>query len=164
MSEPGFLNDLGLHSVSADPNAIPDGKHPGYVAAIKIQEPNPTSNNNHRALIITYKIDENHPDLNGRSKTEYKTMPNMVEIKNDLTGEVTFDFATPEDSKHASYLKQRMLSLGVPEQELGNVQIEQITGTPVWFTVAARGEYHNIVAVSVREEQLPTAQELNNLI
>src|SRR5882757_1154117 len=116
----GFLNDLNLQGVDEDPNYLPDGEHPAYISAIKINTPAPGAKDNHKALIITYKIDPDHPELHGRTKTEFKTLPNMTEKTNDL-GVLERVPATEEDTKHAAYLKQRIKSLGVPESELGNV-------------------------------------------
>jgi len=158
----GFLNDLNLKDVPDDPNAIPVGKYPGFVSGLKINHPKDGDSNPHRALIITYKVDENHATHHGRTKSEFKTLPNMVDTTDPITGLPKRVPATPEDENHASYLKQRIKSLGVPEGELDNVNEDDLLGTPVTFEVKQRGEYLNIVGISLREEA--AAQNIANLI
>lgn len=152
----GFLNDLNLKDVPEDPNMVPVGEYPGFLSGIKINPPADGDSDPHRSLLLTYKVDENHATHHGRTKTEFKTLPNMIDSVDPVTGQPKRIPATPDDERHASYLKQRIKSLGVPEGELENVTEDDLLGTPIMFTVAKakKGEYLNIVKVALRDEEV----------
>lgn len=143
----GFLNDLGLSKASADPNFIPEGKYPAFVSKLQIKDvkkkdsPSETG----KALIITYKVSNEDPSYSGKSKTEFKSLP---EVNPDGS------YKTDDDEKNAAYLKQRLLSLGVPSEEMDNMKQEDILGTPVWMTLVASGDYVNVRQIELREEDI----------
>jgi len=152
----GFLNDLGLKSASTDPNFLPEGKYPGFISDLQVKETKDKTGKINKALIITYKVTELDEDNMGKKKAEFKTLP---KFKYDDNGSPLYkDDGSPlyEDetsAKNAAFLKQRLLSLGVPESELDTMSKEDLLGTPVWFEVAQRGEYYNVVKVELRVQE-----------
>jgi len=140
----GFLNDLGLSKAPTDPNFMPEGQYPAVVYKLNVKDvPAKDTKPASKALIITYKIDPLDPEHQGKVKTEFKSLPTM-----DLqTGEYVDD----ESKKNASYLKLRLLSLGVPEDALDDMKQEDLLGTPVWIKIVQSGQFYNIREVKLRE-------------
>lgn len=150
----GFLNDLGLSKASADPNFIPEGKYPAFISKLQIKDVKKKAEQGGgtgKALIITYKVTNDDPSYSGKTKTEFKSLP---ELNPDGS------FKTDEDEKNAAYLKQRLLSIGVPSEEMDNMNQEDILGTPVWITLVASGEYVNVRQVEVREEEISSSNQI----
>jgi len=143
----GFLNDLGLSKARTDPNFLSEGKYPAIVSKLNIKDTQKSG----PALIITYKVTHDDPENGGKIKTEFKSLPKM---KDDGSGE----YADEDAVRNAAFLKQRLLSLGVPENELDNMTQESILGAPVWITVVQTGDYYNIRQVELREDGSYTGQ------
>lgn len=135
-----FLNDLDLQNAPTDPNFLPEGKYPAFLYDLKIKD---IQKNNTRALIISYKISDLDSENQGKTKTEFKTLPKM---ENGV-------YADDDSKRNAAFLKQRLLSLGVPESELNDMKREDLLGTPVWITIKQVKEYYNISAVELRETE-----------
>lgn len=129
-TDAGFLADLGLDSVEADPNHLPTSTYNGYVTDCKIVEAKDKSKG--KFLVFTYKVSDG--EHRGKTIDEWKSAN-------------AFD-----EKKKKSYLKQRILSLGVPEARLGSVSPEDLTGIAVRFTVKQKGEYTNVTFVALRDE------------
>lgn len=133
----GFLNDLGLDQVEADPNYIPDGKYPGFVFESKVE----VSKNGNKQWVLTYKF------VDGRTQKEWKNL----EPKG------------PNRALQLSFLKQRVLSLGIPETRVGTFQPSEVIGVPVWIQIKHRDGYQNVGTVELRTDdgngpvQMPSA-------
>lgn len=145
----GFLNDLGLSSAPTDPNYLPEGKYPAFVSDLQIKTPKKPGSA--PALIISYKVSHLDAENQNKVKTEFKSLPLM---KEDGSGE----YADEDSKRNASYLKLRLLSLGVPENELDNMSRESVLGTPVWITIVQSNGYNNVRQVELREEENTTGQ------
>jgi len=145
-----FLNDLRLSNAPTDPNFLPEGKYPAFISDLSIKDvpakpPRPAG----KALIITYKVTPLDLENQGKEKTEFKSLPRVpVTLENGDTNPE----ADADDKKNAAYLKQRLLSLGVPENELDSLKKEDLLGTPVWIQMVQSGTYYNVRNVELREE------------
>lgn len=129
-ADTGFLADLGLDNVETDPNHLPDSTYFGFLTECKVIHYKDASKG--KALVFTYKVGEG--EHKGKTIDEWKSAN-------------SFD----EPSKK-SWLKQRILSLGVPESRINSLNPEDLAGTAVKFTVKQKGEYRNVTFVSVRDE------------
>jgi hypothetical protein len=153
----GFLNDLMLSATPEDPNNLPEGKYPAFVSKLEIKDilakpDKPAS----KALIITYKISHLDVENINKEKSEFKSLPKVPVVLPN--GEPNPE-ADADDKKNASFLKLRLLSLGVPEDQLDHMSQEDLLGTPVWITIVQSGTYKNIRNVELREEEAgPTGQ------
>ena len=126
----GFLSDLGLDSVDADPNSFPDAKYAAFVYDAKMISYKDSSKG--QALVLTYKIADGLQK--GKTIDEWKT-------------------ANPfDDAQKKAWLKQRILSIGIPESKLNDVDPDDLIGTPIYFTKKQKGEYHNVTFVEPRAE------------
>lgn len=142
-----FLNDLGLREASTDPNKIPEGRYPAFIQNLQTKELKKGL-----TLIITYKISDLDPNFGGKTKPEFKTIPKV--------DQATGKYLTEEDEQNAAFLKQRILSFGVPEDELDNMKREELLGTPLWITLvqSQNGPYINVKEVELREEETGAQQ------
>lgn len=139
----GFLNDLGLREASTDPNKVTiEGKFPVFISDLqtKTLKKGPT-------LIITYKVSPQDEEWAGKTKTEFKTLPNI----DPETGR----YLTADDEQNAAYLKQRLLSFGVPEDELDTMTRDDLLGTPLWITLtkSQNSDFINVKEVELRAEE-----------
>lgn len=128
--EMGFLNDLGLENVEADPNYIPDGKYAAFVyeSSTKIIK-------NVNYWVITYKIADD-PNVGGKTVDELKSL----------------DPKGPKRSQQLSFLKQRVLSLGIPESRVSEFDPGDVVGTPVTISIKHKDGYQNVGTVELRGE------------
>lgn len=136
----GFLADLGLDSVEADPNAIPDGKYAAYVYDAKIVAYKDTSKG--KALVLTYKIAPGSIH-SGKTVDEWKSCNKF------------------DDARSKGYLKQRILSLGVPENRMADLDPNDLKGTAVYITTKKNGEYTNARMVEVRDESTTAPNQVS---
>jgi hypothetical protein len=138
----GFLNDLNVDwdKVSSNPNTVSDGTHHAFVFDAKVVDL--TAKDKGKSLVITYK---NAPDDSepGKQKDEWRGLP-----------VVTADgkFASDKDANNASWLKQRLLSLGVPESKIGDLDPGDLVGTEVYVTYKTKGEWQNVVNVKLASD------------
>lgn len=128
--EGGFLADLGLDTVETDPNHLPNATYLGYLTKVKVQPYKDASRG--KAIIFTYKVSDG--EHSGKTVDEWKSANSF------------------DDSRKKAWLKQRMLSLGIPESRLGAVNPDDLVGLPVRFTVKQNGEYTNVTFVALRDE------------
>jgi hypothetical protein len=140
----GFLNDLtpGLdwnndESVPLDPNKVADGTHHAFVYDCKVVDL--TAKGKGKSLVITYKMADD--DQNAKvEKDEWRAIP-----------VVTADgqFASDKDRTAATWLKRRLVSLGVPETKINDVDPKDLVGTEVYVTFKTKEQWQNVTDVKV---------------
>lgn len=145
----GFLNDLDLGNVEADPNHIADGK---YVAHVYKSEVRDTKKG--KQWVLTYKIDAGSPKHAGQQQQEWFALSptgDNVELKK-------------------SFLKRRVLSLGVPESKINSVNPGDVQGLKVVIEIVHRNGYQNIASVALADDtsgsvvSAPSAPVQTNLL
>ncbi len=130
MTAPGFLADLDLENVEEDPNAFPEGTYKAYLTDAKVVTMKDAAQG--KKLVLTYKIFEG--EHKGKTLDEWK-------------GINSFD-----DARTKAFLKQRLLSLGVPENRLSSVSLEDLTGIALRFTMKKNGTYKNVTNIILGHE------------
>lgn len=134
----GFLADLGLDEVESDPNHLPDATYLGYLTKVKVQPYKDKAKG--KAIILTYKVsDGEHKD---KTVDEWKSANSF------------------DEPRKKAWLKQRLLSLGVPESRMNAVNPDDLVGTAVLFTVKKNGDYINVTSVKLRDENEAVASEV----
>jgi hypothetical protein len=128
-TDAGFLNDLGLDNVEADPNYISDGPHPGFVFDSKVV----TKKDNTKSWVITYKVAPEDESFAGKTQDEWYNVTNP-------------------SADQKSWLKKRVLSLGVPESKVGAFDPAEVIGTAVFFNIRHKNGYQNVGEVTLRDE------------
>ena len=130
-TDAGFLNDLGLENVEADPNHIADGKYEAFVFNSEVR----TKKDGGRSWVITYKIAPGQTH-SGQQQQEW------------------FDLAPTGDNAELkkSFLKRRVLSLGVPESQIGTFNPGDVMGLKVAIAIVHRNGYQNVNSVELMED------------
>jgi hypothetical protein len=131
----GIFADLGL---DVDFDNFPSATYSGYVTEAKVINYKDAAKG--RAMVLTYKVAD-EGEHKGKTIDEFKSCNK-------------FDDATKK-----KWLKIRLLSLGVPESRLSEVNPSDLVGTAVFFTTKKNGEYTNVSTVKVAEEDFPSNGE-----
>jgi hypothetical protein len=136
----GFLNDLGLDAVSADPNHIADGKYRAFVFNAEVRN---KKNSEINSLVLTYKIapEQKHA---GQSQQEWFDL---------LPASATGDNAEFK----RSYLKKRILSLGIPESKINEVNPGDLIGIEVAITIVHKNGYQNVGNLELVNDGVPVS-------
>lgn len=125
----GFLNDLGLDDVNPDPNYIADGLYRAFVYGSEVRTKQSTGG---KSWVLTYKVapDQKHA---GQTQQEW------------------FDLDPKGDNAELkrSFLKKRVLSLGVPESKIGSIQPNDLVGIEVSLKIVHKGSYQNVGDVTL---------------
>ena len=127
-----------------DPFEIPDGTYKAVTGEVKRE----TSKDGSKVgLTLKYTIDDEDSPYNGRKASEWKTIPKGQESE--------------DDRKALGYLKQRLNSLGVPEDKMNSVEPEELNDIPVVITIKNNNGYVNVNRVALREEDASFADGAN---
>ncbi len=124
-----LFGDLDIESAEDNPFAIPDGTYNAFVYDIKAGK---TKSGDKFGLTIIYKVSDEA--FEGRMAQEWKHVPQPADPKN----------LSEEDQRSMSFLKQRMQSLGVPNDKINSVTPDDLIGTEVVITLVTKGEYQNV--------------------
>jgi len=128
-----LFGELDVQSASDDPFGVPVGIYEAFVYEVKT---GPTKKGDKVGLSILYKVDGGEHD--GKVVSEWKQIPQIMDPKNP----------TADEARSLSFLKQRMLSLGVTEDQINTVSPDDLVGTKVVITLKQNGEYTNISKVA----------------
>jgi hypothetical protein len=134
----GMFGDLDLESAQDDPFAIPDNSYVAYLTDVRV---GPTKNGDKVGMTMEYTIDEG--PHSSKKISEWKQIPQPVDPKN----------LTDEEMRAMSFIKQRMLSLGVPAEKINEVKPDDLIGTKVVVAVKNKGGYTNVRSIQVVDPQ-----------
>lgn len=139
----GFLNDLGL-----DWNSVPttnnpsDGTHRCFITKSEIRTKQADGS---KSWVITYRVADGENEAT-RTNDEWRPIPNVKDGK----------FLTEKDETNARWLKQRLMSLGVPESRVGSTSPKDLLGIECYVTFktnsTSKGTFQNVVAVKLASE------------
>lgn len=141
----GIFGDIDWGNVQDDPFQIPDNSYVAYVTKVTV---GPTKAGDKIGMTLIYTIDGGQ--YNGRDVTEWKQIPQVTDPKN----------LTTEEARSLSFLKQRMLQLGVPEGRLANVSPDDLIGIRCVITVRTKGEYTNVIRCQQVGDEFTLSSEL----
>lgn len=128
----GFLNDLDIENTEADPDALPDGKYPGWLFESKILTKKDGSKT---SLVLTYKVDKDFdPKFANRKAQEW------------------FQLKPVPSEQQKAWLKRRLVSLGIPESKMNEIEPDDLIGIAVTFGVKNSNGYKNVNFVELRDE------------
>lgn len=127
--------DLGLETVKVNTqNTLPDGSYVGFVSNVRTI----TKKDGNVALVLTYTVDDDSSEQHNQAQDEWRTFPRMVDIDGQQR------YASESDEKNAVFLKQRLLSLGISDDEIAVLDVVDLVGIPISFTVATNKTYKNV--------------------
>lgn len=131
-----LFGDLDIAAAADDPFNIDEGVYAGVVSGVTTKKSNDGTK---KGLVLTYTVTDEDSPMVGRKIDEWKNMPQPEDPHN----------MTPEEERDASFLKMRLKSLGVAEEDMNTVGPEDLISTEVIFTVKKKGEYTNVVKVEL---------------
>jgi hypothetical protein len=131
-----IFGDLDIASAEDNPFAIPDGVYEVFVTECVVGL---TKKEDKLGMTLTYTIDGGPKD---KSKiSEFKHVPRPSD---DLTSD--------QRERAKSFLKQRLASLGVPEDKMNSLYPADLIGTAAAITVVTNKEgYTNVTKVVPRK-------------
>lgn len=116
-----LFGDLDLDNAPDDPFAIPDGTYKAYLTDVR---KGPTKDGKKVGVTFKFKISEG--DHKDQEVTEWKS-------------------ANPtDDVRTKSFLKQRIIGLGVPADRISVIDPEDLIGKEVYITTKSRNGFTNI--------------------
>lgn len=140
ISEAGenIWGDLDVESAADDPFAVPNNTYKAILTDVKV---GPTKAGDKVGITLTWTIDS-EDEHNGKFITEWKHIPRPVDPQN----------LTDDESRAASFLKKRMLDLGIPPERVNTVRPEDLMGRECMVTVVNKDGYTNVRKVILIED------------
>jgi hypothetical protein len=133
----GLFDELDVAGAEDNPWSVPDNTYASVVSDVSVKK----DKNGNMAMTFFYKVTDG--DYEGRSVSEYKRLPHKDDT-DILTGKAL------EDAK--SYLKQRLGTLGIPEERMNSVEIEDLIGIECYITVKNNKGYANVRNVTLTSD------------
>jgi hypothetical protein len=133
----GLFGDIDFGNVPDDPFAIPDNSYLAYLTEVKT---GPTKAGDKIGLTLVYTIAEG--EFEGRKVQEWKQIVQPADPAHP----------TAEEARSLSYLKARMLDLGVRPDRLQSVIPDDLVGIKVVLALQTKGQYQNVVRCKAVDE------------
>lgn len=132
-----MFGDLDIESAADDPFAVPDNTYRAFVTDVEVK---PTKDGSKTGMTIIYKISEGEHE--GKQIREWKNIPQPVDPKNP----------SDDDKRAMSFLKQRLLDLGVPADRINQVTPDDLIAKEVTVSVKNNDGYVNVRKVTLVQE------------
>lgn len=129
--------DLDVEAAADDPFAVPNNTYRAVLTDAKV---GPTKAGDKVGLTITWTINS-EDEHNGKMITEWKQIPQPVDPKN----------LTDEEKRTTSFLKKRMLDLGIPPERINSVTPDDLVGRDCMVSVVNKDNYVNVRKVILIE-------------
>lgn len=129
-----LFGELDVASADDDPYSIPDNTYETFLYDVKV---GPTKANDKIGMTLVFKISEGQYE--GREIREWKWVPQPVDPKNP----------TQEEASAASYLKARMVDLGVTADRMNSIEPDELIGIKCTVTVKTKNGYANVRGVKL---------------
>lgn len=143
-----LFQDMDLASAADDPFGIPADTYDAVISDIIIKEPKQVTDDKGAApfFILEYTIEGG--DYDSKTQQEWKRMPSTD--SNDPGYRLS-----AEGKQRASFIKSRLLSLGIPESRVDTVGRDDLIGIKVRITIKKNGDYTNIPQNGVELREPP---------
>ena len=142
-----LFGELDVQSAADDPfGKVPDAMYACTLESAKVVESKDKFEREgvlKKGLSLLYTITEG--EEMGEQISEYKAIP-QPEDPSDVSS------WTKEEKRAASFLKQRLLSLDVPEDRVNSVEPSDLEGIECYVTVKTNGQYQNVTEVKTVAE------------
>jgi hypothetical protein len=149
-----LLGSLGLDTIPADPNAIPDGTYDGEVMKSELVLVTSKNTVNH---VITYKVTEG--ERKGAQKPEwYELGVNPVTAENTPASKLAeaASFTPSMKDERKPWYNKRAKDLGVEGERFTSDNLASIVGVPVTFNLKTENGFQNLKWVNPRKTQATT--------
>lgn len=136
----GLFAGLDVASAADNPFEVEPGTYRAVVSNVTTGK---TQKGDKFGMLIEYTIqDDNAGASNGNSVSEWKRIPHPEDAEPMSEG---------DKARALSFLKQRLMNLGIPEARMNDVTPDDLMGIEVIITVAKNGEYTNVKKVALAE-------------
>lgn len=131
-----LFEGLDIAAAKDNPFEIPANT---YAATITSVVTGPTKSGDKVGMTLTYTIQEG--EYAGDDITEWKELPQPADPRN----------LTKEEARSLSFLKQRLLNLGIPETKMNSVGEDDLEGLDVYVTTKeGKNGYTNVQKVELQ--------------
>jgi len=137
MSEGSLFGELDLSMAASDPFAIPDNSYVCFLTDMRV---GPTKAGDKVGMTLIYTVDEGAHE--GKQISEWKMIPQPADPKSP----------SAEELRSMSFLKQRLLDLGVPSERINEVKPDDLIGSKVIVAVKNKNGYTNVTKLTKVDE------------
>lgn len=139
-----IFGDLDIASAADDPFEVPPNVYNAVVSDVKV---GPTKDQSKVGMTIVFTI-ESDDEHSGKSVREWKHIPQPADPKNP----------SGEDKRAMSFLKSRLVDLGIPAERVNSVTPEDLIGKEVTIDVRkGKGDFTNVNKVTLRQDVAATS-------
>jgi hypothetical protein len=133
-----LFGELDVASAEDDPFKVPPNVYDAVLSDIKV---GPTNDNSKTGMTLIFTI-ESGPQK-GKTVREWKHLPTPADPK----------APSDEDKRAMSFLKARMMDLGIPESRVNSVGRDDLIAKEVKITVKeGKGGFMNVSKVVLRQD------------
>lgn len=137
-----LFSGLDVASAADNPFEVEPGTYRAVVSKVTTDK---TKQGDKFGMLIEYTIDdENAGPSNGNSVSEWKRIPH---------NEDAVPLNEGEKARALSFLKQRLMNLGIPEARMNDVTPDDLMGIRVVISVKKNGEYTNVAKVDLDQTE-----------
>ena len=126
-----LFGDLDIESAEDDPFAIPDNTYDCFLTDVKV---GPTKAGDKQGMTLEFTIAEG--DHQDKRIQEWKRIPDPAKPLED-------------DERAKSFLKARMLDLGIPAERVNSVTADDLLGIHCFVSVKNNNGYTNVRKVTL---------------
>ena len=130
----GLFDELDIASAADNPWAIPDNTYPCVVSDLTVKE----NKSGNMGMTFKYKVTEG--DHAGFEITEYKRLPSSKDSD---------QMSQADKSKAMAYIKQRLASLGIPEDRMNSVEAADLIGIECYVSTKMNDDFVNVRTVTL---------------
>ena len=125
----GLFDELDIAGAEDNPWAIPDSTYPCVVSDLEVK----ANQKGNMGMTFKYKVTEG--EYAGREVSEYKRLPHSADQE---------PLDATKKGQAVSYIKQRLASLGIPEERMNGVTKDDLIGIECYVSTKMNGEYINV--------------------
>jgi hypothetical protein len=134
----GIFGELDVEAAADDPFAVPNNTYRTILTDAKV---GPTKAGDKIGMTLTWTI-QSEDEHNGKMITEWKHIPTPANPKE----------LTDEEKRTTSFLKKRMLDLGIPPERINSITPDDLIGRECMVSVVNNNGYVNVKKVLLVEE------------
>ncbi len=137
----GLFGELDVQSAADDPFKVPANVYEATVTDVEVK---PTQDNSKVGMTIIYTVtaDSAEGEHVGKTVREWKQIPQPADPKK----------LSADDKRAMSFLKSRLLDLGIPENRINTVEPGDLIGKDVTIQVKeGKNDFMNVAKVTLKQ-------------
>jgi hypothetical protein len=135
----GLFGELDVESAADDPFEVPPNVYNALLTEVKV---GPTKDQTKVGMTLVFKI-QSEDEHNGKLVREWKHIPQPADPHN----------LSAEDQRSLSFLKSRLMDLGIPAAKVNEVEPDDLVGKEVTITVKlGKNNFTNVSKVTLLQD------------